>query len=215
MRSVAPQEALRPIEALGARLREGDLPQVAALCLAVLIAVLALAWPSRPGAANEAWAVVAQGRSVIVALLALSYGVISAFVVARRTIFNALAVMMVAMSLIPIELLAHAGSVPLTPSWWAWLSTPLAVTGQMSVGALAAIAFAKVGLRALTPLLPLTLVAGFIALDYRLDFTLLNPLSSALRISPAYLIVMAVLTALGVVALVASLVRRPKAVTEA
>lgn len=201
---------LRPLEALGERLREADLPQLAALCLALLIVVLALAWPSRAGIANESWATVAQARSLIVALLALSYGVLSAFTVARRAILNVVAVMMVAMSLVPIELLAHAGSVPPTPGWWAWLSTPFAVMGQMAIGALAAVALARVGLRNLAPLLPVVLVAGFIVLDYRLDFTALNPLSAALQVSPLYLSVMGCAALVGILVLAFGRRRSPQ-----
>lgn len=198
---------LRPFEALGARLRESDVPQLAALCLAALIVVLALAWPGRAGTANEAWSMVAQARSLIVALLALSYGALSALTVARRAILNAAAVMMVAMSLLPIELVAHAGSVPSTPAWWAWLSTPVAVAGQLAIGCLAAKGMQRLRLPSLVPLLPLLLVAAFIALDVRFDFTALNPLGAALSVSPLYLTVMGVAGAIGLLLL--ALPRRP------
>lgn len=193
---------LRPLETLGERLREADLPQIAALCLALLIVVLALAWPSRTGTANESWVAVAQARSLIVALVSLSYGVLSTFTVARRATVNVVAVMMVAMSLLPIESLAHAGSVPTTPGWWAWLSTPFAVMGQMAIAALATMLLARVGLRNLAPLLPVVLVAAFIALDLRFDFTALNPLSAALQVSPVYVTVMGCAALVGAAVLV-------------
>ena len=171
------------------RLRATDLPQMGLLVLAAMVAALALAWPGRPGAPNEAWYAVAQTRSVLQALLALGYGIGLAQEGPLRAAGTVIGVMVVALSTLPLELVAHVGSVPATPAWWAWVMTPVAVAGQLSIGAGIGLIVRRLRLAAVAPLLVPAAVAGAVALDVRLGVTVLNPLTAALVVTPAYLVV--------------------------
>jgi hypothetical protein len=171
------------------RLRATDLPQVGLLVLAAMVAALALAWPGRPGAPNEAWYAVAQTRSVLQALLALGYGIGLAHEGPRRAVGTVIGVLVVAVSTLPLELVAHVGSVPATPAWWAWLMTPIAVAGQLAIGAGLGLIVRRLRLGAVAPLLVPAAVVGAVALDVRLGITVLNPLTAALAVTPPYLAV--------------------------
>jgi hypothetical protein len=180
------------------RLRATDLPQVGLLVLAATVVALALAWPTRPGAPNEAWYAVAQARSVLQALLALGYGIGLAAEGPRRAAGTVLGVLVVAVSTLPIELVAHVGSVPATPAWWAWVMTPVAVAGQLAIGAGIGLVVRRLRLGAVAPLLVPAAVAGAVALDVRLGITALNPLTAALAVTPAYLVVHATAALVGI-----------------
>lgn len=193
---------------LDARLRSSDMAQVGLLCLAAIGAALVVAWPARTGVPHEGWYVVAQTRSVTVALLALGYGTTLPFEAARRAWGTSLAVLTVAVSALPLELLAHSASVPATPAWWAWVVTPLAVAGQLTLGAAIGTVARFLRLGSLTFLLvPATLI-GAVALDIRLGFTAFNPLTAALHVSPAYAAVHATLGLIGAAMLVLRTLRR-------
>lgn len=169
------------------RLRTGDLPQIGLLCLAVVAAAMVVAWPARPGVTHEAWYAVAQTRSVVIAFLALGYGVglVGASSVAVGA--TALGVLGVALATLPIELAAHVASAPATPTWWAWVATPVAVAGQLAIGAALGALLRLLRLGSLTFLAVPAAVVGAVALDVRLGYTLLNPLTAALQVAPAYL----------------------------
>jgi hypothetical protein len=187
----------RLAEAASERLRATDLPQVGLLVLAAMVAALALAWPGRPGAPNEAWYAVAQTRSVLQSLLALGYGIGLAQEGPRRAVGTAIGVMVVALSTLPLELVAHVASVPATPAWWAWVMTPVAVAGQLAVGAGIGLIVRRLRLMAVAPLLVPAAVVGAVALDVRLGVTILNPLTAALIVSPGYLAVHAAAAIVG------------------
>jgi len=169
------------------RLRSGDLPQFGLLTLALLVTTLVVTWPARPGLANESWYTVSQTRSVLVALLALGYGMGLPLVSPRRAASTALAVGLLALTTLPLELVAHAGSAPATPAWWAWLATPVATAGHLTLGALLGVVVRRLRLTVLAPLLAPAVLAGAIAIDVRLGVTLLNPLTAALQIAPGHL----------------------------
>jgi hypothetical protein len=184
-------------ESASERLRSTDLPQVGLLVLAAMVAALALAWPARPGAPNEAWYVVAQTRSVLQALLALGYGIGLAQEGPRRAAGTVIGVMVVALSTLPLELVAHVGSVPATPAWWAWVMTPIAVAGQLAIGAGIGLFVRRLRLTAVAPLFVPAAVIGAVVLDVRLGVTILNPLTAALVVTPAYLVVHALAAVVG------------------
>lgn len=175
--------------AVGERLRRGDLPQFGLLALAVVGTALVVSWPARPGLPHEGWYVVAQTRSVVVALLALGYGTALPFEAPRRALATAAGVVVVALSTLPLELVAHAASAPATPAWWAWLATPVAVPGQLAIGAAIGVVARTLRLGSLTFLLVPAAVAGAVALDVRLGATVLNPLTAALQVAPVYALV--------------------------
>jgi hypothetical protein len=180
------------------RLRSSELPQVGLLLLAALVATLAVAWPGRPDAANEAWYAVAQTRSVLQALLALGYGIGLAMEGPQRAAGTVVGVLVVALSALPLELLAHAGSAPATPAWWAWVTAPVAVAGQLAIGAGLGVVVRRIRLVALAPLLVPAAVVGAVALDVRMGITVLNPLTAALQVAPTYLLVHAAAAIVGV-----------------
>jgi hypothetical protein len=191
-------------ESASDRLRASELPQVGLLLLAALVATLAVSWPGRPDAPNEAWYAVAQTRSVLQALLALGYGIGLAMEGPRRAAGTVVGVVVVALSALPIELVAHAGSVPATPAWWAWVAAPVAVAGQLAIGAGLGVLVRRIRLVALAPLLVPAVVAGAVALDVRMGITVFNPLTAALHVAPAYLVVHAVAAVGGLVIAVAA-----------
>jgi len=169
------------------RLRAGDLPQFGLLLLALLVATLVVTWPARPGLANESWYTVSQTRSVLVALLALGYGMGLPLATPRAAAGTVLAVSLLAITTLPLELVAHAGSAPATPAWWAWLVTPVATAGHLALGALLGIVVRRLRLTALAPLLAPAVLVGAVAIDVRLGVTLLNPLTAALQVAPGHL----------------------------
>jgi hypothetical protein len=185
------------------RLRSSDMAQVGLLTLAVVGAALVIAWPARTGIAHEGWYAVAQTRSVVVALLALGYGTTLPWQKARQAWGTAVAVAVVALSALPLELLAHVASVPATPVWWAWTTTPAAVAGQLTIGAVVGKVARWLRLGSLTFVLVPAVIAGAVALDVRLGVTAFNPLTAALQVAPAYLAVHVVLGLLGAALLIA------------
>ncbi len=169
------------------RLRSGDLPQFGLLVLALLAATLVVTWPARPGLPNESWYTVSQTRSVLVALLALGYGMGLPLASPLQAAGTVVAVSLLTITMLPLELVAHAGSAPATPAWWAWLATPVATAGYLALGGLLGIVVRRLRLTALAPLLAPAVLVGAVAIDVRLGVTLLNPLTAALQVAPGHL----------------------------
>ncbi len=180
------------------RMREGDFPQVATLVFAALVVTLATAWPSPGNSANESWFAFAQTRSVILALLALGYGASAAVEPPRRAVATGLMTLLLAVLVLPLEVAAYAGSYPATPLWWSVVSVPVAALGYLVLGVLLGRAVRAVRLGAFLPLVVPAAVVGLLLLDLRLGWTVLNPVTSAIVVSPLYLIVMASLGLIGI-----------------
>ena len=180
------------------RLRVGDLPQVGLLGLTAVAVALVATWPARPGLPHEGWYAVAQTRSVVVALIALGYGTGLLREAPRRMAATAFAVWVVAVSTLPLELAAHGASAPATPVWWVLVATPVAVAGQLTLGAAIGSLARLLRVGSLLFVIVPAAVAGAVAFDVRVGATLLNPLTAALHVAPGYLIVHAVLGVLGV-----------------
>lgn len=179
------------------RLRAGDLPQVGLLGLTAVAVALVASWPARPGLPHEGWYAVAQTRSVVVALIALGYGSVLFLEAPKRMAATAFAVLVVAMSTLPIELAAHGASAPATPLWWALVATPVAVAGQLTLGAAIGSLARLLRVGSLLFVIVPAAVAGAVAFDVRVGATILNPLTAALQVAPAYLIAHAVLGLVG------------------
>ncbi|MFN2322731.1 MAG: hypothetical protein ABR510_07205 [Trueperaceae bacterium] len=179
------------------RLRTGDLPQIAFLALTAVAVALVASWPARPGLPHEGWYAVAQTRSVVVALIALGYGTVLFLEQPRHAAATAFAVLVVAVSTLPLELAAHGASAPATPVWWALVATPVAVAGQLTLGAMIGSLARLLRLDSLLFLIVPAAVAGAVAFDIRVGATILNPLTAALQVAPGYLIAHAVLAVLG------------------
>lgn len=197
-------------ERFEARLRDGDSVQVATLVLAAAVIALVTAWPTPGQSVNESWYTFAQVRSVLVALLALGYGASAAIEPLPRAVSTAAMVMVVALTLIPLEVAAYAASYPATPLWWPLATVPLAAAGYLVMGiGLGRVARAlRIG--AFLPLLVPTLVVGLVVIDVRFGWTTLNPLTAALEPAPRFAISMASLTLIGVVLAASQALRRAR-----
>lgn len=197
-------------ERFEARLRDGDSVQVATLVLAAAVIALVTAWPTPGQSVNESWYTFAQVRSVLVALLALGYGASAAIEPLHRAVSTAAMVMVVALTLIPLEVAAYAASYPATPLWWPLATVPLAAAGYLVMGiGLGRVARAlRIG--AFLPLLVPTLVVGLVVIDVRFGWTTLNPLTAALEPAPRFAISMASLTLIGVVLAASQALRRAR-----
>jgi hypothetical protein len=101
-------------------------------------------------------------------------------------------------STLPFELAAHAASAPATPVWWVLVAPPIAVAGQLTLGAAIGTIARRLRLGSLLFVLVPAAVAGAVAFDVRVGATLLNPLTAALQVAPGFLVVHAVLGAVGV-----------------
>ncbi len=179
------------------RLRTGDLPQVGFLGLTAIAVALVASWPARAGLPHEGWYAVAQTRSLVVALIALGYGTGWFLEAPRRMAATALAVMVVAVSTLPLELAAHGASAPATPMWWSLVATPVAVAGQLVLGAAIGSLARLLRLGSLLFVIVPAAVAGAVAFDVWVGATILNPVTAALQVAPGYLIAHAGLGALG------------------
>lgn len=181
------------LERLEHRLQDSDAMQVATLVLAALVVTLAAVWPTPGSGSNESWYAFAQMRSVVLALLALGFGASAAAEPPRRAFATALMVMVVAVLALPLEVAAYAASYPATPLWWSLVSVPVAAAGYLVLGALLGRLARFVRMGAFLPLLVPAAVAGLLVLDVQLGWTILNPLTAALVVSPWYLLTMTVL----------------------
>jgi len=186
------------LERLEGRLRDGDTSQVATLVLAALVVTLAAVWPTPGSGSNESWYPFAQARSVVLALMALGYGASAAAEAPRRAVATGLMVVLFALLVLPLEVAAHAASYPATPLWWSLVSVPVAALGYLVLGVLVGRVVRAVRLGAFLPLLIPAAVVGLLALDLRLGWTVLNPLTSAVAVSPLHLLVMGALGVVGV-----------------
>ena len=189
---------MSPWRGVSERLRAGDLPQIGLLGLSAVAVALVASWPARPGLPHEGWYAVAQTRSVIVALIAVGYGTGLFLEAPRRMAATAGAVLVVALSTLPFELAAHGASAPSTPAWWALLATPIAVAGQLTLGAMIGAIARRLRLGSLLFVIVPAAIAGAVAFDVRVGATILNPLTAALQVAPGYLLAHAALGALGV-----------------
>ena len=187
-----------PWRGVSERLRAGDLPQIGLLGLSAVAVVLVASWPARPGLPHEGWYAVAQTRSVVVALIAVGYGAGLFLEAPRRMAATAGAVLVVALSTLPFELAAHGASAPATPAWWALVATPIAVAGQLTLGAAIGAVARRLRLGSLLFVIVPAAIVGAVVFDVRVGATILNPLTAALQVAPGYLLAHAVLGALGV-----------------
>ncbi len=179
------------------RLRDSDATQVATLVLAALVITLIAVWPTPGSGSNESWYAFAQTRSVVLALLALGFGASAAGEAPRRAVATALMVVLVALLVLPLEVASYAASYPATPLWWSLVSVPLATAGYFVLGLVLGRVAQSLRLRALLPLLVPAAVAGLLVLDIQLGWTVLNPLTSAVAVSPWHLAMMSALAVVG------------------
>ena len=186
------------LERLEGRLRDGDTTQVATLVFAALVVTLATVWPTPGSGSNESWYPFAQARSVVLALMALGYGASAAAEAPRRAVVTGLMVVLFALLVLPLEVAAHAASYPATPLWWSLVSVPVATLGYVVLGVVVGRVVRAVRLGAFLPLLIPAAVVGLLLLDLRLGWTVLNPLTSAVAVSPVHLLVMGALGIVGV-----------------
>ncbi len=184
---------------LDARFRDGDAVQVATLVMAALVVTLATVWPTPGQGANESWYPFAQGRSVFLALLALGYGASAAAESPRRAVVTGIMVFVIALVTIPFEVAAYAATYPATPLWWSLVSIPLAATGYLVAGVgLGRLARAlRIGV--MLPILVPATLAGLLFADLQLGWTVFNPLTSALNVSPWFVVSMSTLSLVGLV----------------
>lgn len=172
--------------ALEERVRSGDVTQVATLVLAALVVTLVTVWPSTVGASNESWYAFSQARAVILALLAIGFGATAVAEAPRRSAATAVVVVVLALLAIPLELASFAATYPATPVWWPLLTIAVAPAGYFAVGLLLGRAARAVRLGAFLPLLVPAVVVGMLVLDIRLGWTVVNPLTAALAVSPPF-----------------------------
>lgn len=184
---------------LDARFRDGDAVQVATLVMAALVVTLATVWPTPGQGANESWYPFAQARSVFLALLALGYGASAAAESPRRAVVTGIMVFVIALVTIPFEVAAYAATYPATPLWWSLVSIPLAATGYLVAGVgLGRLARAlRIGV--MLPILVPATLAGLLFADLQLGWTVFNPLTSALNVSPWFVVSMSTLSLVGLV----------------
>jgi len=184
---------------LDARFRDGDAVQVATLVMAALVVTLATVWPTPGQGANESWYPFAQARSVILALLALGYGASAAAEPPRRAVVTGVMVLVIALVAIPFDVAAYAASYPATPLWWSLVSIPLAATGYLIAGVGLGRLARALRLGVMLPILVPATLAGLLFADLQLGWTVFNPLTSALAVSPLFVLAMGTLTLVGTV----------------
>lgn len=182
-----------------ARFRDGDAVQVATLVMAALVVTLATVWPTAGQGANESWYPFAQARSVILALLALGYGASAAAESPRRAVATGVMVLVVALVAIPFDVAAYAASYPATPLWWSLVSIPLAATGYLIAGVALGRLARALRLAVMLPILVPASLAGLLVADVQLGWTVFNPLTSALTVSPWFVLAMGTLSLVGLV----------------
>jgi hypothetical protein len=172
--------------ALEERLREPDVTQVATVVMAALVLALITLWPATPRATNESWYGFAQTRGVVLALLALGFGTAASAERPRRSAVTAAVVGVIALLCVPLELAAYAATYPATPLWWPLASIAVATWAYVGVGvALGALA-RRLHVSVFLPLLVPGVVVGLLLLDLRLGWTVFNPLTASLEVSPWY-----------------------------
>jgi hypothetical protein len=181
-------------------LRDGDAVQVATLVMAAAVITLATVWPTPGQGANESWYPFAQARSVILALLALGYGASAAAEPPRRAVATGVMVLIVALLAIPFDVAAYAASYPATPLWWSLVSIPLAAIGYLDRGRRLGRLARALRLGVVLPILVPATLAGLLFADVQLGWTVFNPLTSALSVSPWFVASMSMLSLVGVVA---------------
>ncbi len=187
-----------PLHALSRRLRDADMVQVMVGYFALLAFVLLFALPgaSPRGAArpNDSWFILTQVKLLALLLLSLSYGgnTATASLGARRSTLAALLVL--AALTLPLELAAHAGSLPGVPLGWSPLLGLLTVCGFFGVGLALGGLLGALRLRALLPLAVPLLIVGLFFGDLWLELPLLNPSSAATRVTLPHLVFVSLLS---------------------
>jgi hypothetical protein len=181
--------------AVEARLRASDVTQVATLVFAALVVTLVTVWPGSPRSVNESWYAFAQTRGVILALLGLGFGASAVRESPHRSVATAVAVALIALLVIPLEIAAYAATYPATPLWWSFVSIAIAPMAYFMLGVGLGTIANRLRLGAMLPLLVPGVLVGFLMLDLRLGWTVFNPLTASLHVSPRYAAAMAVLAA--------------------
>lgn len=184
------------VSAVAARVRSAELLQVLALFFGLLLFVVAVRWPG-VGASNEAWFTLAPVRSVLIALTAMGFGAAEARGDRRRQRATAGAMLVLVAVSEPFDVITYAASFPDVPLWWTAFAPFLAALGYYSLGLVLgrAAAWARIG--GLLALLIPGVLFGSAWLDFKLGLDAFNPLTTALHVSVAHIVAMAVLSGLG------------------
>jgi len=189
------------------RLQEPPLAGAATLLMLLLGIAWIAFWPAAVDAANLSYYSFAPLRAVLVALFALSVGLGLLRGTPTAAAEHILAVMMVAAASVPLEIASHAATAAPVPLAWLWANALLGALGQLAIGALLGVAFERLKLTVLAPLLvPLSLVV-MVVVDISIGMALLNPMTVSLAPSSPFLVMHALLSLL----LAALLYRRTRA----
>lgn len=178
--------AVTLLEGLGNRLREGLLPQYGLLLLLLLAISLATLWSSAGADAHQVWYRFAPWRSLAVAFFTIGFGMSLPGMDRQGGLVLALAVVVVVLSTVPLEALAHLRSQPALSRSWMWWSTPLVVAGQLALGDGLARGLQRLRLLVVAPVLVPLMMIAFIVLDIHLGVNLLNPWTAPLQVSWSY-----------------------------
>jgi len=182
---------------LEARLCESDSVQVGTLLMVALVVAFATVWPSPGQISNESWYAFAQVRSVLVALLALGYGASAASESLERRLATASMVVVFALLTLPLEVATYAATYPATPLWWSLVTIPLAAAGYTVLGVVVGRVTRALRLGVLLPVVVPLLLVVLLLLDVRFGWTIANPLTAAVAVSPWFLMTMTTLVATG------------------
>lgn len=186
------------------RLARPDAFQLLLLTLALLAGVVAIYWPLA-GGANETWYVLTQVRAGALALLALGFGTAAPRAARAEAAATARALVVVALLTSPLEVAAHAATLPSTPLAWPLALAPIDTLAFFGVGAVLGATFRFLRAVALLPLAVPALLVGTAVLDARLGLPLTNPVTASLRPSLEHALLGAALA----LATAAWLARRP------
>ncbi|MDQ3459795.1 MAG: hypothetical protein M3498_10925 [Deinococcota bacterium] len=172
---------------LGERLGQPDTVQVLLGYLALSTVIIALAWPSQPLDANDAWFSLVQAKSLFAAFVSLAYGMGYARRPKQESTLILLALFALFVLSLPLEAVAWMSSVPPLPLWWSPLVHSLVIPAYFALGLGLGQALARLGLLALAPVLALLLLVGAFFADLALGVVLFNPATAATNVSPLHL----------------------------
>lgn len=171
------------------RLRQDDLFQSLLVILTILVLSLVFSWPEN-GGVNDAWASVAQVRSVTFMLFAVGFGA-SAARAREGRLETLLAWWLLAALSLPLEAFAYAASYPDAPVWWLALQPLFDIGAYFGIGLVLGRLVRRLPL--LLPLLPFGALAALIGLGTALEAPALSPLAAA-QLSWLHLLVTLLLT---------------------